>query len=220
MTTTFAFALRPALPADTDFEHLLYASTRDDLRPLGPEVFDGLVGMHFRAQSMSIRLEHPQAERKIVMVQEAAVRPAHHRCLWQSHRSHRRRPASGVPQLRPRNQRAAQRSRPGRSPWSGHPLARRKAKPRRAVVRAAGICDLRRRRYVLRDVARLTCWLPGHDRQQRQFGLVTFESLQSIAIFEQCHQRAIAAGEDANPADTAQPFAGLLVGQPDGLIRS
>jgi ribosomal protein S18 acetylase RimI-like enzyme len=73
MTTTFAFALRPALPADTDFEHLLYASTRDDLRPLGPEVFDGLVGMHFRAQSMSIRLEHPQAERKIVMVQDAPV---------------------------------------------------------------------------------------------------------------------------------------------------
>jgi ribosomal protein S18 acetylase RimI-like enzyme len=73
MTTTFAFALRPALPADADFEHLLYASTRDDLRPLGPEVFDGLVGMHYRAQSMSIRLEHPQAERKIVMVQKAPV---------------------------------------------------------------------------------------------------------------------------------------------------
>jgi ribosomal protein S18 acetylase RimI-like enzyme len=73
VTTTFAFALRPALPADADFEHLLYASTRDDLRPLGPEVFDGLVGMHFRAQSMSVRLEHPQAEHKIVMVQEAPV---------------------------------------------------------------------------------------------------------------------------------------------------
>ena len=73
MTTTFAFALRPALPADADFEHRLYASTRDDLRPLGPEVFDGLVGMHYRAQSMSIRLEHPQAERKIVMVQDAPV---------------------------------------------------------------------------------------------------------------------------------------------------
>ncbi len=73
MTTTFAFALRPALPGDADFEHLLYASTRDDLRPLGPEVFDGLVGMHYRAQSMSIRLEHPQAERQIVMVQKAPV---------------------------------------------------------------------------------------------------------------------------------------------------
>ena len=73
MTTTFAFALRPALPADADFEHQLYASTRDDLRPLGPEVFDGLVGMHFRAQSMSIRLEHPQAERQIVVVQNAPV---------------------------------------------------------------------------------------------------------------------------------------------------
>ena len=59
MTTTFAFALRPALPADTDFEHRLYASTRDDLRPLGPEVFDGLVGMQFRAQTMSIRLDMP-----------------------------------------------------------------------------------------------------------------------------------------------------------------
>ena len=45
MTTTLAFALRPALPTDVDFEHFLYASTRDDLRPLGPEVFDGLVGM-------------------------------------------------------------------------------------------------------------------------------------------------------------------------------
>ena len=73
MTTTFAFALRPALPADADFEHRLYASTRDDLRPLGPEVFDGLVGMHYRAQSMSIRLDHPQAEHKIVMVQDAPV---------------------------------------------------------------------------------------------------------------------------------------------------
>lgn len=73
MTTTFAFALRPSVPADTDFEHLLYASTRDDLRPLGPEVFDGLVGMQFRAQSMSIRLDHPQAERTIVMVQDAPV---------------------------------------------------------------------------------------------------------------------------------------------------
>jgi ribosomal protein S18 acetylase RimI-like enzyme len=73
MTTTLTFALRPAQPADTDFEHVLYASTRDDLRPLGPEVFDGLVGMHFRAQSMSIRLDHPQAERKIVMVQDAPV---------------------------------------------------------------------------------------------------------------------------------------------------
>jgi ribosomal protein S18 acetylase RimI-like enzyme len=71
MTTTLAFALRPALPADIDFEHQLYASTRDDLRPLGPEVFDGLVGMQFRAQSMSIRLDHPQADRKIVIVEGA-----------------------------------------------------------------------------------------------------------------------------------------------------
>jgi len=71
MTTTLAFALRPALPADVDFEHLLYASTRDDLRPLGPEVFDGLVGMQFRAQSMSIRLDHPRAERKIVVVDDS-----------------------------------------------------------------------------------------------------------------------------------------------------
>ena len=71
MTTTLAFALRPALPADVDFEHFLYASTRDDLRPLGPEVFDGLVGMQFRAQSMSIRLDHPQADKKIVVVEDA-----------------------------------------------------------------------------------------------------------------------------------------------------
>lgn len=70
MTTTLAFALRPALPADIDFEHQLYASTRDDLRPLGPEVFDGLVGMQFRAQSMSLRLDHPQADRKIVIVED------------------------------------------------------------------------------------------------------------------------------------------------------
>ena len=73
MTTTLAFELRPASPADIDFERHLYASTRDDLRPLGPEVFDGLVGMHYRAQSMSIRLEHPDAERKIVLVQQAPV---------------------------------------------------------------------------------------------------------------------------------------------------
>ena len=64
MTTTLAFALRPALPADVDFEHRLYASTRNDLRPFGPEVFDGLVGMQFRAQSMSIRLDHPSADRQ------------------------------------------------------------------------------------------------------------------------------------------------------------
>ena len=73
MTTTLAFALRPAAPADADFEHALYASTRDDLRPLGPEVFDGLVGMQFRAQTMSIRLEHPDAERKIVLVENSPV---------------------------------------------------------------------------------------------------------------------------------------------------
>ena len=73
MTTTLAFALRPAVPADADFEHALYASTRDDLRPLGPEVFDGLVGMQFRAQSMSIRLDHPDAEHKIVLVENAPV---------------------------------------------------------------------------------------------------------------------------------------------------
>jgi len=73
MTTTLAFALRPALPADVDFEHLLYASTRDDLRPLGPEVFDGLVGMQFRAQTMSIRLDHPQADHKIVVVEDASA---------------------------------------------------------------------------------------------------------------------------------------------------
>ncbi|MEP7202591.1 MAG: GNAT family N-acetyltransferase [Ilumatobacteraceae bacterium] len=70
MTTTLAFELRPAAPDDLDFERYLYASTRDDLRPLGPEVFDGLVGMQFRAQSMSIRLDHPDAERKIVLVEE------------------------------------------------------------------------------------------------------------------------------------------------------
>jgi ribosomal protein S18 acetylase RimI-like enzyme len=71
MSTTLAFGLRPAQPADADFEYELYASTRDDLRPLGAEVFDGLVGMQFRAQSMSIRLEHPGAERQIVIVEAA-----------------------------------------------------------------------------------------------------------------------------------------------------
>ena len=70
MTTTLAFGLRPAQPADADFEYTLYASTRDDLRPLGAEVFDGLVGMHFRSQSMSIRLDHPNAERQIVLVED------------------------------------------------------------------------------------------------------------------------------------------------------
>jgi ribosomal protein S18 acetylase RimI-like enzyme len=73
MTTTVAFALRQALPADAAFEQQLYASTRDDLRPLGPEVFDGLVGMQFRAQSMSIRLDHPRADKKIVMVDDVPV---------------------------------------------------------------------------------------------------------------------------------------------------
>jgi ribosomal protein S18 acetylase RimI-like enzyme len=73
MTTTLAFALRPAMPADVDFEHLLYASTRDDLRPLGPEVFDGLVGMQFRAQMMSIRLDHPCAVSRIVVVDDCAA---------------------------------------------------------------------------------------------------------------------------------------------------
>jgi ribosomal protein S18 acetylase RimI-like enzyme len=73
MTTTLAFALRAALPADAAFEHFLYASTRDDLRPLGPEVFDGLVGMQFRAQAMSIRLDHPHAERKIVVVEDVSA---------------------------------------------------------------------------------------------------------------------------------------------------
>jgi ribosomal protein S18 acetylase RimI-like enzyme len=73
MTTTLAFALRAALPTDVEFEQFLYASTREDLRPLGPEVFDGLVGMQFRAQSMSIKLDHPDAERKIVLVDGAPV---------------------------------------------------------------------------------------------------------------------------------------------------
>ncbi|MEA3184276.1 MAG: hypothetical protein QOJ74_753 [Ilumatobacteraceae bacterium] len=73
MTTTLAFALRAALPTDVEFEQFLYASTREDLRPLGPEVFDGLVGMQFRAQSMSINLDHPRAERKIVLVDDAPV---------------------------------------------------------------------------------------------------------------------------------------------------
>jgi ribosomal protein S18 acetylase RimI-like enzyme len=73
MTTTVAFELRQAVPADAAFEQHLYASTRDDLRPLGPEVFDGLVGMQFRAQSMSIRLEHPRADKKIVVVDDQPV---------------------------------------------------------------------------------------------------------------------------------------------------
>ncbi|MGZ4673561.1 MAG: GNAT family N-acetyltransferase [Ilumatobacteraceae bacterium] len=73
MTTTLAFALRAALPTDVEFEQYLYASTREDLRPLGPEVFDGLIGMQFRAQTMSIRLDHPRADRKIVLVDDAPV---------------------------------------------------------------------------------------------------------------------------------------------------
>jgi ribosomal protein S18 acetylase RimI-like enzyme len=73
MTTTLAYGLRPAQPADAEFEYHLYASTRDDLRPLGSEVFDGLVGMQFRAQSMSIRLEHPNAERQIVLVEDTTA---------------------------------------------------------------------------------------------------------------------------------------------------
>lgn len=73
MTTTLAFALRDARPADFDFEQFLYASTREDLRPLGREVFEGLVGMQFRAQSMAIRLDHPNAQRQIVTVDQSPV---------------------------------------------------------------------------------------------------------------------------------------------------
>jgi ribosomal protein S18 acetylase RimI-like enzyme len=73
MTTTLAFALRQAVPGDAAFEQYLYASTRDDLRPLGPEVFDGLVGMQFRAQTMSIKLDHPRADKKIVVVDDEPV---------------------------------------------------------------------------------------------------------------------------------------------------
>ncbi|MGZ4792718.1 MAG: GNAT family N-acetyltransferase, partial [Ilumatobacteraceae bacterium] len=73
MTTTLAFALRAALPTDVEFEQFLYASTREDLRPLGPEVFDGLIGMQFRAQTMSIKLDHPRADRKIVLVDDVPV---------------------------------------------------------------------------------------------------------------------------------------------------
>lgn len=73
MTTTLAFVLRTAQPADAEFERTLYESTRDDLRPLGEEVFDALVGMQFRAQSMAIRLEHPNADRRIVMVDATPV---------------------------------------------------------------------------------------------------------------------------------------------------
>ncbi|HEX2782271.1 MAG TPA: GNAT family N-acetyltransferase [Ilumatobacteraceae bacterium] len=73
MTTTLAFELRTAQPTDIEFEQFLYASTREDLRPLGPEVFEGLIGMQFRAQSMSIKLDHPQAERSIVLVDDSPV---------------------------------------------------------------------------------------------------------------------------------------------------
>jgi ribosomal protein S18 acetylase RimI-like enzyme len=73
MTTTLAFELRAAQPNDIDFEQFLYASTREDLRPLGPEVFDGLIGMQFRAQAMSIKLDHPRAECNIVLVDDAPV---------------------------------------------------------------------------------------------------------------------------------------------------
>jgi ribosomal protein S18 acetylase RimI-like enzyme len=73
MTTTLAFALRDARPADAEFEQFLYASTREDLRPLGDEVFEGLIGMQFRAQSMAIRLDHPNAQRQIVMVDKSPV---------------------------------------------------------------------------------------------------------------------------------------------------
>jgi GNAT superfamily N-acetyltransferase len=73
MTTTLAFELRTAQPNDIDFEQFLYASTREDLRPLGPEVFDGLIGMQFRAQAMSIKLDHPRADCSIVLVDDAPV---------------------------------------------------------------------------------------------------------------------------------------------------
>jgi ribosomal protein S18 acetylase RimI-like enzyme len=73
MNTTLAFALRPATPADAEFELQLYASTRSDLLPLGPEVFEGLVGMQFRAQTMSVNIEHPQADHQILTVDDNPV---------------------------------------------------------------------------------------------------------------------------------------------------
>jgi ribosomal protein S18 acetylase RimI-like enzyme len=72
-TTTLTFDLRPAAPEDADFELQLYASTRRDLLPLGPEVFEGLVGMQFRAHAMSLDLEHPGATREILIVGESPV---------------------------------------------------------------------------------------------------------------------------------------------------
>lgn len=71
MTTMLAVGLRAALPADVEFEQVLYTATRDDLRPLGPQVFDDLVAMQFRAQTASITLDHPLADTKIVMVDDA-----------------------------------------------------------------------------------------------------------------------------------------------------
>jgi ribosomal protein S18 acetylase RimI-like enzyme len=73
MTTTLAFALRPAAPADAGFELQLYASTRSELLPLGQEVFDGLVGAQFRVHTASVEREHPNADRQIVVVGETPV---------------------------------------------------------------------------------------------------------------------------------------------------
>jgi ribosomal protein S18 acetylase RimI-like enzyme len=73
MNTTLACTLRAATPADAEFELQLYASTRSDLLPLGPEVFEGLVGMQFRAQTMSINIEHPQADHQILAIADDPV---------------------------------------------------------------------------------------------------------------------------------------------------
>jgi hypothetical protein len=73
MNTTLACTLRPATSADAEFELQLYASTRSDLLPLGPEVFEGLVGMQFRAQTMSINIEHPHADHQILTIADHPV---------------------------------------------------------------------------------------------------------------------------------------------------
>jgi ribosomal protein S18 acetylase RimI-like enzyme len=73
MNTTLACTLRTSTSADAEFELLLYASTRSDLLPLGPEVFEGLVGMQFRAQTMSINIEHPQADHQILTIADDPV---------------------------------------------------------------------------------------------------------------------------------------------------
>ena len=64
---------------------------------------------------------------------------------------------------------------------------------------------VRQRRVDRGDVKRAAS--AGEDVVERELGLVVLDPLQPVAALEQRHQLAVAALEDADPADLAQPRA-------------